>query len=226
MIVYDKPVPRHEFQLKQERVRVLIADDHQIAREGLKRIMAMDGAIEIVGEAINGVQAVMLTRSLLPDIVIMDVRMPELDGIGATKQIKENHSNIKIMMFSLFINEFLHDALEAGASGFILKDSDAESIIEAVHQTNSGGFPISPTIIQHIISDFPALLVNQNTTALTNRQLEILKLMSEGYCSKDIATQIFTSQSTTKREIRQILQVLEARDRAQAVSKAVQWELI
>ncbi|AKG54235.1 two-component response regulator [Dehalogenimonas sp. WBC-2] len=207
--------------------RVLLVDDHQIAREGLKRILVSDRSIEVVGEAGNGSQAITMAGTLFPDVITMDIRMPGMDGIAATRQIVSQFPSAKVVMLSLFADDHVQEAFEAGASGFILKESDSESIIEAVHQANNGYYPVSPVLIKRIISDFPALLMGQKKDGgLTGRHLEVLRLISEGYNSKQIATMIFTSQSTAKREIRQILQILQAKDRAQAVSKAVQRGII
>jgi DNA-binding NarL/FixJ family response regulator len=212
--------------ISSKTLRVLLVDDHQIAREGLRRMLVSDKSISVVGEAGNGAQAVALTKTLSPDVITMDVRMPVMDGITATRQIKSTFPNTKVIMLSLFAEENVREAFEAGASGFILKESDSESIIEAVHQAKDGLYPMSPLLITHMMTDFPRLLAGQKTGVLSDRQKTILKLISEGLSSGDIALRIFISQSTAKREIRTILQLLEAKDRAQAVSKAVQQELI
>jgi len=206
----------------EKSLRVLLVDDHQIAREGLKRILVADRSIKVVGEAANGFQAVAMTEKLLPDVVTMDVRMPGMDGIAATKQITRSCPGTRVVMLSLFAEDHIQEAFEAGASGFIMKESDSESIIDALHQAGDGHCPMSPELVNRVMSDFPALLSGQKKNRLlSDRQTEILRLLSEGLNSQQIGDRIFSSQSTAKREIRNILHSLGVSGRAQAVSLAV-----
>jgi DNA-binding NarL/FixJ family response regulator len=210
----------------QKTIRVLIVDDHRITREGLRRIFFSDRSLEVVGEASDGREAVIMTERLAPDVITMDVRMPVMDGVAATRQIKNRYPDAAVMMLSLFDDEKVREAFDAGASGYVLKDSDSEHIISAVHQAHRGEFPLSPVLVNRIFSELPGLLKGQQASTLSKRQLQILRLIAEGHSSSIIAGRIYSSQSTIKREIRQILRILGAFDRAQAVSKAIQMKLI
>jgi DNA-binding NarL/FixJ family response regulator len=210
----------------RDTVRVLIVDDHTIMREGLRRIMEEDRSVCVVGEATNGREAIEMAHRLNPDVITMDIKMPIMDGITATREIKRAMPGAVIMMLTLFTDDYVKTALEAGASGFILKDSEPKVIIESIHQARDGYYPISPSITKDMMSEFAQLLRNNRAGILSERQVQILKLVAEGQNSKEIADKIFVSPSTAKREIRQIMTKLEANDRAQAVSRAIHQKLI
>jgi DNA-binding NarL/FixJ family response regulator len=225
--ICDRPVKNiPERDMSENPVTVLIVDDHQVLREGVKRILESDKSLSVIGEACNGHQAIELAKELKPDIITMDIRMPGMDGITATREIKRLMPDSTIIMLTLFADDYVKEALEAGASGFILKDSDASVIIDSIHQACDGYYPISPSLTKEIMSQFAQLLKNNQGHILTERQIEILKLVSEGLSSKQIADKIFVSPSTAKREIRQIMVLLKVNDRAQAVSLALHQHLI
>ncbi len=207
-------------------VRVLIVDDHEVVREGLRRILGTDDSISIVGEAQNGEEAIDLAVNLEPDVVTMDIKMPMMDGIAATREIKKRVPGMAVVVLTLFSDGYVKDAIEAGASGFVLKDSPAAAIIDAIHQANDGHYPLSPSLVKEMMSQFAELLRDNRGTALTERQREILRLIGEGHNSKEIAERVFIGPSTAKREIRQIMQRLGVNDRAQAVSVAIHQRLI
>jgi two-component system, NarL family, response regulator DegU len=152
--------------------------------------------------------------------------MPGMDGIAATREIKKLMPDSTIIILTLFADDYVKEALEVGASGFILKDSDAEVIIDSIHQACDGYYPISPSLTKEMMTQFAQLLKSNREQIMTERQIMILRLLSEGLSSKDIADKIFVSPSTAKREIRQIMDRLQVNDRAQAVSQAIRQKLI
>jgi two-component system response regulator NreC len=167
-----------------------------------------------------------MAQELSPDVITMDIRMPGMDGIAATKEIKKVAPDVIIIMLTLFADNYVKNALEAGAAGFILKDSEASVIVDSIHQAYEGYYPISPSLTKEMMSQFAQLLKSNREQILTERQIEILKLIADGLSSNEIAAQIFVSPSTAKREIRQIMNRLQANDRAQAVSVAMHKKLI
>lgn len=207
-------------------IKVLIVDDHQVVREGLRRIVQLDSDIEVIGEARNGEEAITKAVSLSPDVVIMDLKMPGMDGITATREIKQRLPEINILVLTLYAEEFIKQAIEAGASGYLLKDSDTEQITSAIHQVYDGLSPIALSITRDLVIEFAKLSKGNRAYLLTKRQIEILKLIAEGVSSKDIGNDLFISASTVKREIRHIFDKLGVSDRSHAVSQAMKRQLI
>ena len=211
---------------KSPSIKVLIVDDHQVVREGLRRILEMDKQIQVIGEARSGEEAVVKTSALAPDVVVMDLKMPGMDGITATQEIKTKKPDTNVLILTLYAEDFVKQAVEAGASGYILKDSDTEQITKAVHQVNEGLCPIAPSLTRDLVTRYVKLSRQENTSILNKRQTEILKLISEGISGNDIGNKLFISTSTVKREIRNIFDKLGVNDRAQAVSEAMKKRLL
>ena len=207
-------------------IRLLIVDDHQVVREGLRRMIEIENGIQVIGEASNGEEAIVKALALSPDIVIMDLKMPGMDGIAATYEMKQQIPEIRVLILTLYAEDFVKQAIEAGASGYLLKDSDTEQIIKAIHQVCEGYYPIAPSLTRDIVIEFAEISRSGRSSLLTKRQLEVLKLIADGYSSKEISANLYISTSTVKREIRQILIRLEVSDRAQAVSKAMKRNLL
>lgn len=207
-------------------IQVLVVDDHQVVREGLRRMLEMQKGIQVVGEASSGEEAIAKTIALNPDVVTMDLKMPGMDGIVATREIKQRAPDVGILMLTLYAEDYVKDAIEAGASGYLLKDSDCEQITRAIHQVHDGLCPIAPSLTRELVTEFARLSRTSQASILTRRQTEILKLVAEGISGKEIGNQLFISTSTVKREIRNILHKLEVNDRAQAVSEAIKQKLI
>lgn len=211
---------------KLPNIKVLIVDDHQVVREGLRRILELDKQIQVIGEARSGEEAVVKTSALAPDVVVMDLKMPGMDGITATQEIKTKKPDTNVLILTLYAEDFVKQAVEAGASGYILKDSDTEQITKAVHQVNEGLCPIAPSLTRDLVTRYVKLSRQENTSVLNKRQTEILKLISEGVSGNDIGTKLFISTSTVKREIRNIFDRLGVNDRAQAVSEAMKRRIL
>ncbi len=210
---------------KSPTIKVLIVDDHDVVREGLRRILELDGEIEVIGEARSGEEAITKAVSLVPDIIIMDLKMPGIDGIAATREIKQRLPEVNILVLTLYAEDFVRQAIEAGASGYLLKDSECEQITEAIHQVHAGLSPIAPSLTRGLVAEF-AKLGQNSRSSLTKRQIEILGLIAGGVSGKEIGSRLFISASTVKREIRHIFDKLGVNDRAQAVSEAMKRKLI
>ena len=217
-------VINHDDRKKTNVIRVLIVDDHQVVREGLRRILELEEDIQIIGEAATGDEAIIKTVALSPDVVTMDLKMPGMDGIIATREIKQKAPDVDVLMLTLYSEDFIKEAISAGASGYLLKDSDCDQIVKAIRQVHNGLCPIAPSLTKELVTNF-ARLSNQSTI-LTERQCEVLRMVAEGMSSDEISSYLYTSTSTVKREIRNILAKLNVSDRAQAVSEAIRRKLI
>jgi len=211
---------------KSPTIKVLIVDDHHVVREGLRRILENDDGVEVVGEARNGEEAIVKASSLIPDVIIMDLKMPGMDGIMATHEIKQKMPDVNVLVLTLYAEDFIGQAIEAGVSGYLLKDSDSDQITQAVHQVYDGLCPIAPSLTRELVARFVKLSQNDQSSLLSKRQIEILRLIAEGVSGRDIGCQLFISTSTVKREIRNIFDKLGVNDRAQAVSEAMKRRII
>ena len=207
-------------------IQVLLVDDHQVVLEGLRRILELDGGIQVVGEARSGGESITRAVQLSPDVIIMDLKMPEMDGITATREIKQKLPDARILMLTLYGEDFVRQAIEAGASGYLLKDIECEQISHAVHQVYDGLCPIAPSLTRELVMEFAKFSQNSQSSILTERQREVLKLIAEGMNSAEVGSRLFISPSTVKREMRQILDRLGVNDRPQAVFEAMKRKLI
>lgn len=214
----------HEITLRT--IRLLLVDDHQVVREGLRRMIEMDENLRVIGEAGDGNEAILKAQELLPDVIIMDLKMPGMDGITATYTIKQLFPEIHILILTLYAEDFVKQAIEAGASGYLLKDSDTEQITKAIYQVCEGYCPIAPSLTRDLVVEFAQISRSGRTSLLTRRQVDVLKLIADGLNSKEISADLYISTSTVKREIRQILNKLDVTDRAQAVSEAMKRNII
>jgi len=214
-------------------VRVLIADDQRLIRDGFRMILATDPDIEIVGEPTNGAQAVALTRELRPDVVLMDIRMPELDGIEATRRILAHNHEPKpsVLILTTFdLDEYVYDALRAGASGFLLKDVPARQLVAAIRTVGEGDALLSPSITRRLIEEFAAsrapVAPAPGLNELTPRELEVLRLLATGKTNAEIAAELIIAETTIKTHVARILMKLGVRDRVQAVVLAYETRLV
>jgi DNA-binding NarL/FixJ family response regulator len=216
-------------------IRVLIVDDQALVRAGFRMILESETGIEIVGEAGDGLEAVDAVRTLSPDVVLMDIRMPNLDGLEATRRIVEGSGEPpRILMLTTFdLDEYVYEALRAGASGFMLKDTPPEQLVAAIHVIASGDALLSPTITKRVIEEFirrPPSTVSQERPSklddLTARELEVLGFMARGLSNAEIAKDLFVSETTVKTHVARILMKLGIRDRVQAVVFAYESGLV
>jgi DNA-binding NarL/FixJ family response regulator len=215
-------------------IRVLIADDQALVRRGFRMILEVEQEIEIVGEAADGEAAVRIARELQPDIVLMDVRMPGMDGINATRAIcDEPGSATKVVMLTTFdLDEYLYEALQAGASGFLLKDVQPEFLVAGIQAVHSGESLLSPSLTSRVVESFlrsSAVLdprSRQLLRSLTNREKEILQLIARGLSNAEMATQLHVSETTVKTHVSRVLMKLGLRDRVQAVIFAYESGLV
>jgi DNA-binding NarL/FixJ family response regulator len=214
--------------------RLAIVDDHELARQSLQNILSDEDDIEIVGEAANGREALLLCARLRPDLILMDVRMPEMDGLAATKEVKERYPETSVMMLTMHENpDYLLEALKAGAAGYVLKDAPQEEIIEAVRRVRNGESPMDPELAARLLrrlaseGEIRRGTRTPHTAAyaaepLTPRELEVLGLMKLGRTNREIAADLVISLGTAKNHVEHIIAKLGVSDRTQAVVKALE----
>jgi DNA-binding NarL/FixJ family response regulator len=215
------------------RLGVLIADDQALVRAGFRMILEAEQDIEVVGEAADGREAIAETRRLRPDVILMDVRMPELDGIEATRQLLSDGYDTKIVMLTTFdMDEYVYDALRAGASGFLLKDVPPEQLVAGIRAVATGDALLAPSVTRRVIAEFvsrpPSSVrtVSPELAELTPRELEVLKLIARGLANIEIAKELFVSETTVKTHVAHVLMKLKIRDRVQAVVLAYESGLV
>ncbi|MBN1766068.1 MAG: response regulator transcription factor [Sedimentisphaerales bacterium] len=211
-------------------VKILIADDHKIMREGLSSLIRKQSDMEVIGEAQDGQQAVDLTGALAPDVVIMDISMPGLDGIEATRRIKKNNPDIKIVVLSMYSNKrFLIDILQAGASSYLLKEQAFKELILAIHAVLNGELYLCSKMTSIVVQDFNERVVKAKKSALAllnEKEAEVLRLLAEGLSSKEIALQMKKSPKTIDAYRRQIMSKINVDNLADLVKYAIREGLI
>jgi DNA-binding NarL/FixJ family response regulator len=205
-------------------VRVLVADDQALVRAGFRKILEADAAIEVVGEAADGLEAVECSRVLVPDVVLMDIRMPGLDGIAATRRLSDElKDSPRVLVLTTFgLEEYVYEALRAGASGFLLKDVPPEQLIAAVHVVARGDALLDPTITRSVIEAFASRPAARGELAgkledLTPREREVFDLVARGLSNAEIAGELVVGDGTVKTHVAHLLLKLGVRDRVQAV---------
>ena len=210
-------------------IRVLLADDHRMLREGLRRSLTEEG-FDVVGEADNGELAVRLVAELQPDIVLMDVSMPEMDGVEATRQIRATDTATRVLMLTMHADkEVLADAIRAGASGYLVKDCSTEEIAEALRMAANGDTALSPQLAATMLDEVRRLEAPDpvdDEHLITKREEEVLQLIADGASTPEVAAQLYISQKTVKNHLASIYQKLDARDRTQAVLQAVRMGIV
>jgi DNA-binding NarL/FixJ family response regulator len=214
-------------------IRVLIADDQALMRAGFRLILQAEPDLELVGEAADGREAVAEAARLRPDVVLMDVRMPELDGIEATRRLLDGNDHTKVVMLTTFdMDEYVYQALRAGASGFLLKDVPPEQLVAGIRSVASGDSLLAPSITRRLIQQFvrrpPDALrtPSPELARLTAREVEVLRMMARGRSNAEIATEFFVSETTVKTHVAHLLAKLGLRDRVQAVVFAYESGLV
>jgi DNA-binding NarL/FixJ family response regulator len=202
-------------------IRVLVTDDQSMVRAGLRMLLSGEPDIEVVAEAGNGLEAIAEAVRLHPDVVLMDIRMPEVDGIEATRQILAADASARVLVLTTFdLDEYVVQALGAGASGFVLKDDPPEQLIAAVRTVAAGDALLSPTVTRHVIHEFTRLHRQPPPKAvehLTSRELDVYRLLTQGLSNAEIGRTLFISDTTVKTHVTRLLQKLNVRDRAQAI---------
>jgi DNA-binding NarL/FixJ family response regulator len=213
-------------------IRVVVADDHALVRGGFQMILEAQPDIEVIGEAANGLDAVELARSLAPDVVLMDVRMPVLDGIEATRRVMASSGEgLRVLMLTTFdLDEYVYRAIRAGASGFLLKDVRPAELVHAVRVVASGDMLLAPAITRRLLQEFvrrpPAGQRPAELGELTDRESEVLGLIARGLSNAEIAQRLFLGETTVKTHVTRILTKLHLRDRVQAVVLAYESGLV
>jgi DNA-binding NarL/FixJ family response regulator len=215
-------------------IRVLLADDQALIRAGFRLLLDNENDIEVVGEATDGQHTIELTSALTPDIVLMDIRMPILDGIHATERIASSHdlAMVKVLILTTFeSDEYIFEALRAGASGFLLKDTDPAELVRAVRVIAAGEGLLAPSVTRRLIADYatrpqPARSLPPTLDELTPREREVLALVAEGLTNQEIAKRLVISPATAKTHVSRTMLKLSARDRAQLVVIAYRTGLV
>jgi DNA-binding NarL/FixJ family response regulator len=213
-------------------IRVIIADDQPVVRGGLRMILEAQDDIEVVGEAATGTEAVELARTRKPEVVLMDIRMPILDGIEATRQLLATTRDSRVLVLSTYgLEEYVYEALKAGASGFLLKTESPEQLTQAVRTIAAGDALLAPDITRRLIDRFlagpvPHAGAPTALAELTSRELEVLKHLARGLSNAEIAQQLYVSEGTVKTHVARILFKLDLRDRVQAVVFAYECGLV
>jgi DNA-binding NarL/FixJ family response regulator len=207
-------------------IRVLVADDQSMVRAGFRLLLSGEDDIEVVAEAENGIEAVDKAARFEPSVVLMDIRMPELDGLEASRRILAADPLARILILTTFdLDEYIYEALRAGASGFVLKDDPPEQLLAAIRTVAAGDALLSPTITKRVIKQFASIrrpTPPKELDQLTARELEVLRLITDGLSNAEIARELYISDTTVKSHVTRVLQKLNLRDRVQAVVLAYQ----
>jgi DNA-binding NarL/FixJ family response regulator len=216
-----------------ETLRVLVCDDHALFRRGLQTVLEQEPDLELVGEAADGEEVVVRAQELMPDVILMDVRMPRKSGIEAASQIKDALPHVKILMLTISDDEAdLYEAIKAGASGYLLKEIPIEEVADAIRSVWAGQSRISPSMASKLLTEFAAMTKATDekpqmpAPRLTDREMEVLRLVARGLNNRDIAAKLFISENTVKNHIRNMLEKLHLHSRMEAVVYAVREKMI
>lgn len=217
-----------------ESTRVLIVDDHPIVRHGLRAIVETDASLTIVGEALDGIDAVEQVAALQPHVVLMDVHMPNMDGLAATRRVKERFPRVAVIVLTLYNNDqYVVEAVKAGAAGYLLKTASRDEICHTIHEVHSGGLLIRTTTLQKALAGSVGPSGMSNAPApgrwdgdaeferLSPRELDVLRLVVEGMTNKDIGSVLYITEDTAKKHVQNIIAKLQVSDRTQAAVKAL-----
>jgi DNA-binding NarL/FixJ family response regulator len=216
-----------------DHVRLLLVDDQRLMREGLHTLLELEPGLQVVGEASNGQEGLEAYASLLPDVVLMDVRMPLMDGVEATRRLRAQWPTARVIILTTFDDdEYVFEGLRAGALGYLLKDVSIRELAEAIHTVMAGGVLIEPSVARKVVAEFariaaPAPPPTQSLEEpLSARELEILRLLAQGMTNREIAQQLYLAEGTVKNYVTNILGKIGARDRTQAALRAQELTLL
>lgn len=209
-----------------DKIRILIADDHSVVREGTRRFLEQEEDLEVVGEAADGVEAVRLAGDLLPDVAIMDIAMPNVDGIEATRQIKERHPSITVLILSAYDDDqFVFSLLEAGAAGYLLKSVRGNELVDAIRAVNAGESVLHPSIARKVLNRFTQTTgetrKEKTREVLTEREIEVLQLAAQGSSNQEIADSLYLSLRTVQSHLNHIFNKLQVSSRTEAVVRGL-----
>jgi DNA-binding NarL/FixJ family response regulator len=211
-------------------IRVLVVDDQALVRTGLRMIIDADPDLAVVGEAVDGIDALEVAQRCAPDVVLMDVRMPRLDGIEACRRLASQAPEVRVLMLTTFdLDDHVYAALRAGASGFLLKDAPPDHLLEAIRVVARGDSMLAPSVTRLLIDEIarrPAAVDTPGLDELTDRELEVLRLVARGRSNKEIATELYLGEATVKTHVGRILAKLGLRDRVQVVVAAYESGLV
>ena len=213
-------------------IRVLVVDDHHLVRSGLRAMLDVHDDLDVVGEAEDGQAALAACDELTPDVVVMDIRMPRLDGIEATRRLRARRQAPQVLVLTTFdLDEYVYEALRAGAGGFLLKDAPPSRLAEAVRTVAAGDALLAPAVTRRLVERFvrspgPTAKQQEDLARLTERELEVLLLLARGLSNTEIAGQLFLSEATVKTHVTRVLTKLQLRDRVQAVVLAYETGLV
>lgn len=202
-----------------DKIRILIADDHSIVREGLKQLLEIEEDFEVVGQTSNGMETIQKVRELNPDVLLLDINMPVMNGIKALKKIKEEGLKSRVIVLTIHDDrEYLLETMQIGATGYILKDSDSASLYKAIRDAFNGQSYIQPKLAAELVKEFnkPKVTREKGENDLTQREYEVLTLIAEGLNNKDIADTLFISEKTVKNHVSNIFRKINVNDRTQA----------
>jgi DNA-binding NarL/FixJ family response regulator len=216
-------------------IRLLLVDDQQLIRQGIRVLLEIEADIQVVGEAANGREAIRQVEALHPDVVLMDVRMPEMDGVDATVELRARYPNVGVIILTTFEDdETVFEGLKAGARGYLLKDISSEEMAQAIRRVAAGEALIQPRITRKVLDEFSRLATAKEkkapiaslTVPLTDRELEVLKALARGLSNREIADQLVITEGTVKNHVSNLIDKLGVRDRTQAVLKGQELGLI
>ena len=209
-----------------ERIRVLLVDDHPMVREGMRRLLEAEGRFEVVGEVDSVESALEELAYKKAEIVVMDIQLPGMDGVEGTRQVKARYPDVKVVIVSAYGEDYLVPSIDAGADGYLLKTLPPVELVKSMHQVALGQSPVDAALTRHLMNQAAAGRGKEGEGQPTERQQEVLKLVADGLSSKELAARLFISQTTLKREFRNIFNLLGVNDRAHAVAEAYRRSLI
>jgi DNA-binding NarL/FixJ family response regulator len=214
-------------------IKVLLVDDQKLVRQGIQVLLESEGDITVVGQAGDGQQALELTASLKPDVILMDIRMPVMDGVAATRELGQRFPQIGVIILTTFDDdEYVFEGLKAGARGYLLKDISSEEMAAAVRTVAAGGALIQPSITRKVLAEFSRLSTKPKSIAdelidpLTERELDVLRALAEGLSNREIAERLVITEGTVKNHVSNLIAKLNVRDRTQAILKAQELGLL